>query len=295
MKIIILTIISCFILINTTFSFDVNSNIESWEYNYPIEIYLNPTDKESKIFYYTDWEWRFDNIKEFSKPIIIYEDTKLNYFATLWYESTKIKENNYIFKYNSNLELINIDDYLYLKNNNNDIVNIYYRNIFSDDFNLKIEKNIFLNPWEKYKINYKIKEKKDFYIKSPDWEINKIFNINIIKKENPIKNETLENEDISITSNEYQKENLSTIEKQEEIKKEDFIIEKESNIKDENYLKNIKSNIQEIEKQNIIIEKQNNNNFYIFIILFVIITLIITVYNIYVVVKNAKNLKNNQK
>jgi len=47
-----------------------------------------------------------DNIKEFKKPILIKEDTQLDYYATnANYEDTLIKTSNYTFNYSKQIDI----------------------------------------------------------------------------------------------------------------------------------------------------------------------------------------------
>jgi len=292
MKKYILLILCYFSFFNIAFSFDINANIESWEYDFPLEVYLNSDEKDAKIFYYTDSEGRFDNIKEYFWPIIIIWDTKLNYFATLWYKSTKIKENNYYFNYTSKLDLINKDDFLYLKNKSSDTQNIWLWRVKTDWLNFEIPKNTFLEVWEIYKINYQISKKNTFYLYSPDGKLSK----NISLEKNIIIYEI--KQDLNHIKD--KEKNIEKIKNEEAIKINEEINE-EKNISD--YIQNTKSTVNDIKtldntwntkSEEHKKETKTDNTFYLMIYLFVFITLIVTAYNIYTVVKNSKNITNNK-
>ncbi len=85
---------------------EVKSNIPSWTYQFPIDIYLISNDKDAKIFYYTDGEWRMDNIHEFIQPLFIKENTTLDFYATNKnHEDTLIQTSTYIFEYSTKIDI----------------------------------------------------------------------------------------------------------------------------------------------------------------------------------------------
>lgn len=155
--------------------FEIKTNIPWWEYKNVLEIYLVSNKKDTKIFYYLDNEWRFDNIKEFSwNPIIVKKDSTINFFSAIdEIKSTPIKQENFIFNYPKQIELWYKDWKIFLKNKTNEIINIWYWKIYWDNLNLIIPKNYYLNPDENFEIYYQIKENENISIFSPDDKVSK--------------------------------------------------------------------------------------------------------------------------
>lgn len=153
---------------------DVKANIESWKYDFVLEVNLIANKDWAKIFYYTDWEWRMDHIIEFTKwnPIIIKKDTILNYYA-IWenYEETKIMENKYSFDYEKNLNLEYKNWKIFIKNNDNDVLNIWYYRLEWDNLNYEIYKDTFVEKWKSFELNYELKNNESIKLIAPNWKI----------------------------------------------------------------------------------------------------------------------------
>lgn len=154
---------------------EIKTNIPWWEYKNVIEIYLVSNKKDTKIFYYLDNEWRFDNIKEFNwNPIIVKKDTTINFFSAIdEIKSTQIKQEFFNLNYPNNVEIGYKEGKIFLKNNTNEIINIWYWKIYADNLNLIIPKNYYLNPSENFEIFYQIKENENISLYSPDDKITK--------------------------------------------------------------------------------------------------------------------------
>lgn len=148
---------------------EVKSNLSPWNYNFPIEINLIVNDKNAKIFYYTDGIWRMDSIKEYTHPILLKENTTLDYYATNKnFEDTKIQTSNYTFTYSNKLSLIINAENIQIKNNSWDIQNIWYWTVQANTFSYTIPANTFLENKEIYTISYLATENEKIFLKSPD-------------------------------------------------------------------------------------------------------------------------------
>lgn len=156
----------------------INANIDSWEYDQVLEVYLNSNNKDAKIYYYTDGIWRMNNLKEYkNSPIIIKKDTKLDYFATLnEFDTTIIKENNYSFNFPSYLKIYYEQNNIIIKNSWAETINLGYRNIKWLNLNYIIPSNTFLNPNEIYTLNYNISANEDINLYSPDQKVTQKYN-----------------------------------------------------------------------------------------------------------------------
>lgn len=272
-------IIVIFLLLKLNFAFawelDVKANIDSWTYNFVLEVFLITSPDKNKSFYYTDWIWRYDNLIEFKKtnPIIINSDTILNYYA-IWenYESTKIKENNYKIVFSSDLDISFKDDNIILKNNSLEVQNIWYWLIKAYRINYQIPKNTFLEANKTFTINYRAKDKEVIKLISPDNKIEKKFVFEVEQK-NPSPLTPLP----KVEGNNKEEKIIEIIENFEENTTENFDLN--SNLKTSIIDNNINGT-----------SKKENNNIYILLIVFMIITFIITLYNIYLVVKSSKTI-----
>lgn len=267
MKKIIIFIV--FLLIwNNVFADDlkVSSNLESWEYNWVIEIYLNSNSKDAKIFYYTDWEWRFDQIKEYNNsPIILKKDTQLNYFANIdEFDSTKIKENYFYIKYPNEISLNYKDEKIFIKNTWSETINIGYWNLKWDNLNTSIQKNTFINPNQNFEFSYIAKDNEKIQLISPDFSVIKDY---IYKKSLPIKKQETEIK----TQNTNNNDNKENVEVKTEVDT--------NNSTFENALINSKSSI--IENKNITTQIIYPDNFYQTIILFIILIIFVGCYQIF--------------
>ena len=150
---------------------DVKANIDSWIYQWVIEVYLHSNKDDAKIFYYTDWVGRFDDLQEFQKntPLIISKETTLNFYAINdLNSSTKIQEKKYSFDYPKNFSFEIHPEKILLKNNSNNIVNIGYYTIEWENISYKVFKNTFLQPWEYFTLPYSPKVKENFSLFTPD-------------------------------------------------------------------------------------------------------------------------------
>lgn len=279
-KIIIWIILNLFFVNCFWFEDEVKANIKWWVYDSFLEIYLNNKNPEAKIFYYTDWIWRFDNLIEYKKwtPIIITKDTSLNFFSVLnEFESTKIKEETYFFQYKKDLEIFILNNFLYIKNYSKNILNLWFREIKWDNYQKIIKKNTFIKPNEELKID-KIQDKiNNLKLISPDKKI--IINEKIIKE--PKKEiQTLEN----IKEQEIEELKKNNIEKFPTIK----IYENNKSVTENNkkIINNIKTSVLDSNQKN----KKKENNFYIFIVIFALFTFFMTLYNIFIVIKTWKKI-----
>lgn len=161
----------------------VKPNIIPWEYNFPIEINLISNDKEAKIFYYTDWEWRLDNIKEFKKPILLKEDTTIDFYATSKnFEDTLIQTAKYTFKYSQKIDIEEKNWKIVIKNNSDEIQNIWYWIIKSNNLNYEISPNTFIDIHQTYEIDYNLEDNEKVILYSPDKKVVKEFIFKKIKK-----------------------------------------------------------------------------------------------------------------
>ncbi len=185
MKKIIIFIITLLLQINLlqAANLDVQTNLESWEYEFVIEVNIIANDKNAKIFYYTDWEWRMDNIKEFKKPLIIKEDTQLDYYATNTnYEDTLIKTSNYTFNYSKKIDITWDENKIIIKNNSWDIQNIWYWQIEANNLSYEINPNTFLENKDTFELNYVLEDNEEIKLISPDKKVVKSF---VYKKKSP--------------------------------------------------------------------------------------------------------------
>ncbi len=148
---------------------EVKTNLESGKYNFPIEINIISNDKNAKIFYYTDGVGRMDNIFEFTKPILLKSDTTIDFFATTKdFEDTPIQTVNYSFEYSDKIILILEKDKIILKNTDNEIQNIGYWKIESNNLNYEITPNTFLEKNKTFSINYTLGNNEKISLYSPD-------------------------------------------------------------------------------------------------------------------------------
>lgn len=177
MKKILIFITFAFLQINLVLAnLEVKTNLESWIYDFPIEINIIVNQKDAKIFYYTDWEWRMDNIKEFKKPILIKEDTQIDYYATNKdYEDTLIKTSIYTFNYSKNIDINWEKNNIIIKNNSWDIKNIWYWRVEANNLNYEINPNTFLENNKTFKISYSLEDNEEIKLISPDKKVIKTF------------------------------------------------------------------------------------------------------------------------
>lgn len=148
---------------------EVKTNLTPGNYNFPIEVYLMTNDKDAKIFYYTDGIGRMDTILEYKKPLILKEDTTLDFFATTKdYEDTPIQSAKYTFTYWEKIMLIIEEHKIILKNTDADVQNIWYWKIESNTLNYEITPNTFLEKNQTFILNYTPKELEKIILYSPD-------------------------------------------------------------------------------------------------------------------------------
>lgn len=274
----------------------VKTNLESWEYEFVIDVNIIANDKNAKIFYYTDWEWRMDNIKEFKKPIVIKEDTQLNYYATNKnYEDTLIQTSIYTFNYSKQIDIIWEENKIIIKNNSNKIQNIWYWQIEANNLNYEISPNTFLDEKKTFEINYDLKDNENIKLISPDKKVVKNF---VYKKkwqsqELPLKKINVEvgivtTEENSISWN-IEDINNNAKNLQEEIIKNEDIFTPEINKNEEiswfRLNENLKTSTIETKKT------WNKNNIYIIILIFWSLIL----YNVWLLLTKTKNSKKNKK
>lgn len=192
-------------------SLEVRSNLESWEYNFPIEINLIATDKNAKIFYYTDGEWRMDHIKEFQNPILLKEDTVIDFYATNKnFEDTLIHTSTYTLNYSRDINIWEKNGKIIIKNNSGDIQNIGYWKVEANNINYEITPNTYIENKENYVIDYEVSEWEKIQLISPDNKITQtfIYKKPLLKEEQKISTKTevsiIENE-ISLSSSSWTK------------------------------------------------------------------------------------------
>lgn len=285
---------------------DVKANIDSWKYNFAIEVNLIATEKNSKIFYYTDWEWRMDKIIEFKSPILIKENTTLNFYA-IWenFSETKIKENTYTFDYPKDIELSYKNKEIFIKNTSNEVLNLWYFKVEWDNLQYEIYKDTFVEKWESFKLNYEWKDLEVLKLISPD---NKIINSFTIKNEIELKqttekiNDIKKQDDENISNNEEEVETWATV-NEESLPKIDESLESfadfstwivEKNIETINFPENINEvkkeesdfNINNEIKWSVINKKENNT--YLILSAFVWVIIIVSFYNIFFVINNYR-------
>lgn len=294
---------------------DIKANIPSWDYSFAIEVNLIPS-KEGKIFYYTDWVWMINNQKEFKNPIIIKNDTSLNYWVMSDnFESSIIKENIYTFSYPTNIEIKYEDKKIKIKNNEPETINIWFWIIETNNLNYKVNKNTFINPWEYFTLKYQ--EENDFNITllSPDKKVSLSKDVTFEnKKEPPQKQiETNINDIIKVDDTKKEvyteKENDTPKQTQIEIKEEnndnkitqDINIDENENIKEDtkkddifSFTNHLQTSIIDSNNQNDTSEKSNQKSIdaRVIIILFILFTIWITALNIINVIKHYKKQKN---
>lgn len=295
MKKIFIFILFAFLQINLVLAnLDVKTNLQSWEYEFPIEINIIANQKDAKIFYYTDWVGRMDNIKEFKKPILIKENTQIDYYATNTdYEDTLIKTSIYTFNYPKNIDIFWENNQIIIKNNSQDIKNIWYWKIEADNLNYEINPNTFLEAKDSYKINYSLKDNEEIKLISPDKKMIKSFIYKITKE---IPKEIVQNSSQNTSSWEIETTPVTEeIIVENEVNKEPDI----KNIIEENTQTQIENSwfsLEENLKTSVIDTKKtwNKNNIYIIIMIFWILIL----YNIWLLLTKTetyKKIKNNKK
>lgn len=274
---------------------EVKTNLESGKYNFPVEINLISNDKNAKIFYYTDGVGRMDNIFEFTKPILLKDDTTIDFFATTKdFEDTPIQTANYSFEYSDKIILILEKDKIILKNTDNDVQNIGYWKVESDNLNYEITSNTFLEKNKTFSINYTLKNNQKITLYSPDKK----------EKKQEIYKTPPKEEIITLPKTEETTENISEVSDEilslswEENILTGEILPQENTSLDNNILSG--SQIESTENnfqvnENItasVWEKKISNKifFFLFYLLSIIILSIIS-YNIYIVQSKSTKLK----
>ncbi len=289
MKKILIFITFAFLQINLVLAnLEVKTNLESWIYDFPIEINIIVNQKDAKIFYYTDWEWRMDNIKEFKKPILIKEDTQIDYYATNKdYEDTLIKTSIYTFNYSKNIDINWEKNNIIIKNNSWDIQNIWYWRVEANNLNYEINPNTFLEKNKTFNINYNLSDNEEIKLISPDKKVIKTFVYKIPKEVSENLEEKIEeNQKVEEILNSTWVENLPIIneiqiENKELIKNEgEKIIE---NIENSWFSlnENLKSSTLDTKKT------WNKNNIYIIILIFWSLIL----YNVWLLLTKTETYK----
>lgn len=296
MKKILIFITFVFLQINLVLAnLEVKTNLESWIYDFPIEINIIVNQKDAKIFYYTDWEWRMDNIKEFKKPFLIKENTQIDYYATnKSYEDTLIKTSIYTFNYSKNIDINWEKNNIIIKNNSWDIKNIWYWRVEANNLNYEINPNTFLEKNKTFNINYNLSDNEEIKLISPDKKVIKTFVYKIPKEVSENLEEKIEeNQKVEEILNSTWVENLPIIneiqiENKELIKNEgEKIIE---NIENSWFSlnENLKSSTLDTKKT------WNKNNIYIIILIFWSLIL----YNVWLLLTKTetyKKIKNKKK
>lgn len=288
MKKFIIFIVLFIIKINLSIAsnLEVKTNIPSWEFDSPIEINLIANEKNAKIFYYTDWEWRMDNIKEYKTPILIKEDTNIDFYASNKnFEDTLIQSASYTFKYSNNIEIKEKNAKIIIENNSWDVQNIWYWIIKADNLDYEILPNTYIENKKYYEIDYKLTKNENIAFISPDWKIKKKFtfkNVIINNINNKLQEKNIWNNSWSIIINSWTeitgiKSNTWNLE-----------VNKTNQIENNNLDLNsqLKTSVIESNNNN---EKKQNNLYYIFWILAIVI-----MYNIWLFLKDKyKSSKKN--
>jgi hypothetical protein len=280
---------------------DINANLESWEYEFVIEVNLNANDKNAKIFYYTDGEWRMDHIYEYKKwkPLILKNYTTLNYYA-IWenYTETQIKENIYEFNYPKKFKISFKNNKIIIKNENSDIVNFWYFRVNWDNLDYEVDKNTFIEKWESFEVNYNWKIWEELKLFSPDNKEIISYKIQAEVKKEEIKVEDTKKEIVEINKDESikteensQSWSVSETESWETTKDDngetnnevtqDIAIPTQESKIEENKEENIDLN--EELKSSVTDKKNNSLTFIIYIFLFLVFW--ITAYNIVFVIR----------
>jgi len=208
----------------------ISPNFDEWNYENAIEVNINTDYPNAKIFYYTDWVWEMIDQKEYKgdNPIIIKDDTQLNYYAIYWEnESTLMQEKNYKINYPNSLKFENNNEKLFLKNTGSKPINLYLRKIESTIFSFTYDKETLINPGESILINENVATWEEFRAISPN---NKV-NISFVIQE---KKETSTSENIRSLQN--NKKNEIPLQKKLDKAENEFIIpeKKESLTSDNN-------------------------------------------------------------
>ena len=222
----------------------VEANIKSWIYESALEINLNSNDKDAKIFYYTDWEWRLDNQKEYKKdnPIIIKESSSLNFHAIKWYEkATLIKEEKYEINYSNEFKVKIEKNKIIIKNTSDKIQNIWYWKIKWNNINKEIEAYTYIEVKKSIFLDYSPINNEEISFISPD---NKVIIKSIYTE--PVLDIKLENIDFSYRK--WTKKILENLENKDTEKELISLWEKVNN------------NIESINKNNTFSKDLNNKN-----------------------------------
>lgn len=258
---------------------EVKSNLESWDYTFPIEINLIANDKNAKIFYYTDGEWRMDNIKEFKTPLLFKEDTTIDFYASNKnFEDTLIQTSTYSFHYCWDINIKVKNNTIIIQNNSWEIQNIWYWKIEADNLNYEINANTFLEKNEIFSLDYISKDNEKISLISPD---KKIIKTHIFQKEKiniqEIKEIVWEKE---ITNNSWEL-NKNMVSKTWALNLWDQKEETKDNFSLNSSLKSSILDTTEIDKKN-----KTNNLYTIFFILF-----LVTLYNIWLLLRKTEKYK----
>lgn len=260
----------------------VRSNIESGSYDFALEVYLVSNDKNAKIFYYTDGIGRFDTLKEFNKnnPILIKKDTTLNYYAINEINnSTKIAESKYSFSYPKNIEISHKENTIFITNNSQKTLNIWYFKIESNLLNYEISKNTFLESWENFTLKYSPKKDDILTLFAPNGEKISSFEISLPSPpERRAGDEGINTQSGITTISETQTGNTQSLplETQAEIITSPIIATQD-----------LKASVWET--------KNSSTNIYVLLYWFVAFLFAMTLFNIYTLVKANKNIKNKNK
>jgi len=152
---------SFFIVPSFAENVDVTANLESGTYNKVIKVELTSTDNSTKTFYTFDpnsWPW--DTIL-YTWAILIKKSTPLLFFSFLSTSNeSKIKQNNYIINYPSNIKFSawakfnnwNIES-LQIINNSSDNIDLGYWIVKNDWSNIEIPENTIIQAWWTYNIS----------------------------------------------------------------------------------------------------------------------------------------------
>lgn len=274
-------------LIANAYELKVKSNLESWEYNFPIEINLISNHKEAKIFYYTDWEWRIDNIKEFKNPILLKEDTTIDFYATTKnFEDTLIQTATYTFKYSEKIDIGEKNWKIIIKNNSNDIQNIWYWRVEANNLNYEINPNTFIDANKIFEIDYNLENNEKVFLYSPDKKVIKKFTFKKVEKLPKIeeKKEIIENSLSWSENTEIKNQTLET-KTSPLITTETWEIIDDTKWKDFSLNDSLKTSIIDNKSvNNNEIKNNKSNSLYVILLILVLITL----YNTWLLKKSKK-------
>ncbi len=160
-----------FIKVNWDYEIDVKPSILPGNYDSVLELYLQTN--AYKVFYYTNRIWNIYDLIEYTKPILIKEDTYINFFSLKKdsYDTSFIKEVFYKIDYSHQIDITYKYWVVYIKNNSSKTQNIWYWKIYWEFLNLELFKNTILEPGQTYEIFHEMQVWEEIFLYSPDNKI----------------------------------------------------------------------------------------------------------------------------